>query len=282
MTSYVFPGQGSQSLGMGRTLFTDFPDLVEQANEILGYSIVKLCLEDPEGKLNQTNFTQPALFVVNALSYLNKIKENEKLPQYVAGHSLGEYNALFAARVFDFATGLKLVQKRGKLMSQATQGAMAAVIGLKSEDVLKLIAKHHLNELAIANYNSYTQVVITGLKTAVLAAETIFTGAGALYYLPLNVSGAFHSKYMDDAQQEFSLFMREFHFAKPIIPIIANMTAKPYPIGSIHTLLAQQITHPVHWTQTVEYLLLRGETDFEEIGPGRVLSSLIARIRKGQ
>src|SRR5205823_13876450 len=126
MLAYIFPGQGSQTRGMGGNLFDDFPELTAQADAILGYSIKKLCLEDPNQELNQTQFTQPALFVVNALTFL---KKNQK-PDYVAGHSLGEYNALFAAEVFDFATGLNLVKKRGELMSEAKNGGMAAVIGL--------------------------------------------------------------------------------------------------------------------------------------------------------
>src|ERR1700722_298171 len=133
MTTYMFPGQGSQVRGMGSTLFTEFQDYVQKADHILGYSIEKLCLEDPDNLLNKTEYTQPALFTVSALSYIKKLKETNTAPQYVIGHSLGEYNALFAAEVFDFETGLKLVQKRGALMSKASGGGMAAIVGLTGE-----------------------------------------------------------------------------------------------------------------------------------------------------
>ena len=131
MLAYVFPGQGSQVVGMGKDLFDEFKEYVDAADEILGYSIKELCLEDPNGVLGLTQYTQPALYVVNALTYLKEVKTTGVKPDFVAGHSLGEYDALFAAGVFDFATGLKLVQKRGELMSQAKGGGMAAVLGLK-------------------------------------------------------------------------------------------------------------------------------------------------------
>src|SRR6516162_2607290 len=135
MTAFLFPGQGSQRKGMGSTLFEEFQEVTARADEILGYSIKELCLHDPHQQLGQTQFTQPALYVVNALSYLKKMKDGSKVPTYLAGHSLGEYNALFAAGVFDFETGLRLVKKRGELMSQATGGGMAAVIGFTMAQV---------------------------------------------------------------------------------------------------------------------------------------------------
>lgn len=282
MTTYVFPGQGSQIRGMGSSLFSEFPDIVQKANDILGYYIETLCLEDPKEQLNQTEYTQPALYVVNALSYLKKIKETGKKPNFVAGHSLGEYNALFAADVFDFGTGLKLVQKRGQLMSQAKNGGMAAIVGLKSEDVQAILQKNNLATITIANYNSNTQVVISGPKDDVTKAQHLFETGGAMLVMPLKVSGAFHSPYMKGAQQEFTTFLQGFTFAQPAIPIIANVTAKPYDANEIHFLLANQITHPVKWTQSIEYLLGQGETTFEEIGPGKVLAGLIRRIQQGQ
>lgn len=282
MTTYVFPGQGSQSRGMGAQLFEEFPEYVQKANNILGYAIDKLCLEDAENKLNITSYTQPALYVVNALSYLKKLKESQLKPNYVAGHSLGEYNALFAANVFDFETGLKLVQKRGELMSQVTDGGMAAVIGLKSEDVKALIEKNNLTSINIANYNSFTQVVISGSKTVILESESIFSANGATLFMPLKVSGAFHSPYMSNAQQEFANYIRHFTFKAPAIPVIANVTAKPYQENEIASLLTQQITSPVLWTQSIQYLMAQGETIFEEIGQGKVLTGLISRIQRDQ
>ncbi|WP_298624010.1 ACP S-malonyltransferase, partial [uncultured Legionella sp.] len=217
MTTFVFPGQGSQVKGMGASLFEEFSDLTQKADQILGYSIRTLCLEDPNNELGKTNFTQPALYTISAMSYLKKLSETGKVPASVAGHSLGEYNALFAAGVFDFETGLRLVQKRGALMSAATGGGMAAVVGLKSDDVRTILQQNNLNNIVIANYNSFTQVVISGAKEAILAAEPVFTNAGAMLYLPLNVSGAFHSPFMQGAQNEFAEFIKSFQFHAPQI-----------------------------------------------------------------
>lgn len=282
MTSYVFPGQGSQVRGMGSDLFPQFPDRVQQANTILGYSIQNLCLDDPNDELNKTEFTQPALYIVNVLSYLKKMQESDVKPTYLAGHSLGEYSALFAANVFDFETGLKLVKKRGELMSQASGGGMAAVIGLASDKIQTLLAENNINTISVANYNSHTQVVVTGLKEDIEKVKPLFESAGAKRYIPLNVSGAFHSPYMQIAQNAFADYLQQFNFLPPIIPVIANVNAKPYPENQTTQLLAQQITHPVMWTQSIEYLIEQGENLFEEIGPGKVLSGLIRRIQQGQ
>jgi malonyl CoA-acyl carrier protein transacylase len=282
MTTYVFPGQGSQAKGMGSAVFDYFPDLVAKANALLGYSLPRLCLEDPQQQLNQTQYTQPALYVVNALTYLKKIKETNQIPTFVAGHSLGEYNALFAAGVFDFETGLKLVQKRGELMSQTMGGSMAAVIGFKKEQVEKLLKQNNLNQIFIANHNSHTQIVISGLKPSVEQAQKIFEEAGAMMVVPLKVSGAFHSPYMEDAQKQFEVFIENFKFSPPQIPVIANCTAKPYLASDIVKNITQQITNSVRWTESMEYLIAQDETVFEEIGSGAVLTGLIRRIKGGQ
>jgi malonyl CoA-acyl carrier protein transacylase len=281
MTTYVFPGQGSQSRGMGGSLFSEFPDIITQANRILGYSIVDLCLQNPSEQLNQTQYTQPAIYVVNALQYMKKATKNHK-PDYVAGHSLGEYNALLAANVIDFESGLRLVQKRGELMSKATGGGMAAIIGIKGTEVETIIEQQGLTDVSIANYNSYTQTVISGPRNAVYATQQLFEQAGASLFIPLQVSGAFHSAHMGAATQQFAHFLDNFKFNAPSIPVIANINAKPYQPDTIKSLLIQQTTHPVQWTKTVEYLLAQGECDFYEIGPGMVLSGLINRIRKGE
>jgi malonyl CoA-acyl carrier protein transacylase len=277
MTTYLFPGQGSQSKGMGDDLFTQFPELTTKADILLGYSIQTLCLEDPLQQLDQTQYTQPALYVVNALSYL----KNEQKPHYVAGHSLGEYNALFASGVFDFETGLKLVKKRGELMSQATGGAMTAIIGLKDHEIQAILKNANIPSVVIANYNSHSQTVISGPKLDVEKLNPLFEQAGAKMVIPLKVSGAFHSPSMQTAQQEFAEFLSQFTFHAPQIPVIANVTATPYPASGIADYLAKQITHPVRWTETIEYLLAQGETEFEEIGPGKVLAGLVKRIKMG-
>lgn len=281
MTTYVFPGQGSQAKGMGKDLFAEFPDMVKIADQVLGYSIEQLCLEDPAANLNNTDYTQPALYVVNALSYQKKLKESGTKPNYVAGHSLGEYNALLAAEVFDFETGLKLVQKRGALMRQATGGGMAAVIGLTGEAVQKILSDNGKSNINIANYNSNKQVVISGPKEEIDNAESLFKDAGAMLYMPLKVSGAFHSPYMSPAQQEFVEFIKNYSFLPPSIPVIANVDAQPYQASNVTTKLGDQINHPVQWTQSIKYLLNQGESSFEEVGPGKVLTGLITRIQKG-
>jgi malonyl CoA-acyl carrier protein transacylase len=283
MTVYVFPGQGSQRIGMGNELFVLYPELVQQANDILGYSVKELCLNDPLSQLNTTSFTQPALYVVNALSYLQKLTDNGgQKPDYILGHSLGEYNALWASGVFDFATGLTLVQKRGSLMNQASGGGMAAVIGLSSKDVSLLLEKHHLNELTIANFNSYLQQVLSGPKSLLEEAKPLFIESGAQLYLPLAVNGAFHSGAMNPARVEFSHYLASFTFSTPKIPVIANLTALPYVDDAIKHNLSLQIDHPVNWLQSIRYLLLHGESDFLEVGPGTVLKNLVNRIIDGQ
>ena len=282
MTAFLFPGQGSQIIGMGKLLFEEFPELTAKADSVLGYSIQTLCLDDPHQQLNQTDFTQPALYTVNALMYFKKINDTSVKPDYTAGHSLGEYNALLAAGVFDFETGLKLVKKRGELMNQASGGAMAAVIGLTADRINTLLQDNGLDQVVIANHNSRTQLVISGQKAAIDHARILCEQAGARMVIPLKVSGAFHSPCLRDAQSQFESYLNTFDFSLPRIPVIANCTARPYSTSGIADLLAQQMTHPVLWAQTIDYLLSQGELDFEETGPGAVLTGLVRRIKNGQ
>ncbi|MEC2181240.1 ACP S-malonyltransferase [Bacillus spizizenii] len=281
MITYVFPGQGSQKQGMGSDLFDEFKELTAQADEILGYSIKRLCMENPYSNLNKTQFTQPALYVVNALSYLKKIREAEAKPDFVAGHSLGEYNALFAAGAFDFETGLKLVRKRGELMSMVSNGGMAAIMGLNEEQVAKALKEHHLHDVDIANVNAPYQIVISGKKDEIEKAASLFeTMTEVTMVLPLNVSGAFHSRYMNKAKEEFEQFLQTFHFSPLSIPVISNVYAKPYTYELMKQTLADQINHSVKWTESISYLMKKGQMEFEEIGPGNVLTGLIHRIKK--
>jgi len=281
MLTYVFPGQGSQVKGMGKDLFDEFKEVTVQADEILGYSIKELCIEDPNMLLAQTQYTQPALYVVNALSYLKKMKETGKKPDYVAGHSLGEYNALFAAGAFDFVSGLKLVQKRGELMSYAAGGGMAAIIGLKEGQIAEILQEHHLQQIDIANYNSPSQIVISGLRTDIDRAESIFEQISDVKaFIRLKTSGAFHSRYMEEAKREFESYVNTFEFSDLTIPVISNVYARPYKQLEIKHNLIQHITHPVKWTDSIQYLMGMGEMEFEEIGPGQVLTGLVQRIKR--
>lgn len=279
MIVYIFPGQGSQHKGMGAAYFDEFKGLVEEADAILGYSIRKLCLEDPENKLGFTEYTQPALFVVNAMSYLKKVQDTGVKPDYVAGHSLGEYNALFASGVFDFATGLKLVKKRGQLMGQATGGGMAAVLGLEEEAVRDILVKNGFDAVDIANLNTPKQIVISGMKTDIERAGVFFEEAGAKYIL-LKVSGAFHSRYMENSRKEFEEYLKQFELKTPSIPVISNVSARPYKGNGIKKTLASQISSPVKWCESIRYLMGKGVAEFVQIGPGNILTGMVKEIQR--
>ncbi|WP_211443796.1 ACP S-malonyltransferase [Collimonas humicola] len=280
MTSaWVFPGQGSQYKGMGAELFARFPQLVREADEVLGYSIRELCLDDPKNVLNQTEYTQPALFVTSALSFLARREQGDAPPAIYAGHSLGEFNAIFAAGGFDFKTGVALVAERGRLMSQATRGAMAAVIGLDQDKVRELLASLPFGQIDIANINSSEQIVISGEEDEIARCEALFAGAGGRY-VRLNVSAAFHSRFMRDVEQQFAAYLARTPLQPLNAEVIANCTAQSYPMTGYQDLMVRQITHPVKWYESISRLLSRGEVALEEVGPGDVLSKLFFKIRQ--
>ncbi|HMB01661.1 MAG TPA: ACP S-malonyltransferase [Spirochaetota bacterium] len=277
---FMFPGQGSQKVGMGGAdLFDKYAELTRTADDILQYSLKELCLEGPADKLNNTFYTQPALFTVNAMLYKEAVAGGEK-PAYCIGHSLGEYSAFWAAGAFDFKTGLTVVKKRGELMSQAAAGAMAAVIGLDSAAVKEILQSNNLSDsIQLANINSDIQNVISGDKQAVKDAESLFLQHNAKKYVILPVSGAFHSRYMQEIQQQFAAFLADFAFSDPDLPVIANVTARPCDKGKVKDMLVEQLTSPVRWVETINYLKGKGITDFTEIGPGAVLKGLLRRIK---
>jgi len=288
MIAFMFPGQGSQRRGMGQGLFDEVPDyarIEKDVDAILGYSMRELCIEDSGSRLKETQYTQPSLYVVNALHYYKAMHQGTR-PDYLVGHSLGEYNALLAAGVFDFLTGLRLVKKRGELLSQAKNGGMAAIVGLSAEVIAKVIRENHLDKIDVANFNSPSQIVISGPVDEIKSAAPLFEKAGAQMYMPLWVSAAFHSRYMADAAQAFADFLSPVSFAMPHIPVIANASAQPYPIvgssASVKSLLEKQIAQPVQWTQSIRFLISQGVTDFREIGPGDVLTRTLQQIQREQ
>jgi malonyl CoA-acyl carrier protein transacylase len=283
MTALVFPGQGSQKKGMGQGLFDEvreYAAVEQQVDSIVGYSMRKLCLEDTDNLLKHTQYTQPSLYVVNALHYYKAVGEGLR-PSHVAGHSLGECNALLAAGCFDFLTGLELVKKRGELMAQAKDGGMAAIIGLNTKTIAQVIADNGLSSIDVANFNSPSQTVISGPLADIQRAGPLFEKGGAKMYVPLQVSAAFHSRYVAGAAKAFEEFLAPRTFAAPKIPVIANVTGRPYPLEkeAVKTMLVSLITRSVQWTQSIRYLVSQGVTAFKEIGPGNVLTRLVHQIQ---
>ncbi|MGA2887000.1 MAG: ACP S-malonyltransferase [Terracidiphilus sp.] len=284
MLALLFPGQGSQIRGMGEDLFDKVPEFTSREREIdtcLGFSVRKMCLEPQGQRLNETQYTQPCLFLVNALYYYKAIADGDR-PSFFAGHSLGEYDALMAAGAFDLLTGLRLVQKRGELMSHVKNGGMAAIVGLRGERIIQILEENGLTNLDVANYNAPSQTVVSGLVSDINRAAPFFEKAGAQLYLPLQVSAAFHSRYMVDVANAFNEFLGTFTFAPLNATVIANATGQPYPWGdpskAIRSLLTRQICGSVLWTKSVDYMLANGTTTFKEAGPGDVLTKLTDKI----
>lgn len=283
MRVLLFQGQGAQFKGMGKDLWAAYPRLADAASDILGYSIVELCLRDPYNQLRLTPYTQPALYVVNALSYY-RWQEEGGTADALAGHSLGEYSALLAAGCFDFETGLRLVQKRGELMGKAGGGTMAAVLGMRAEALQALLHENALDQVDLANFNSPTQLVIAGEAAAIQSAAALVTARGARC-VPLNVSAPFHSRFMRPAQEAFAAFLQDFTLTDPKTTVIANTTARPYEPGQVSTLLAKQIASPVLWTESIRYLMGLDEFTYHEVGSdparigGTVLGKLVDEIR---
>ncbi|MEV5432443.1 ACP S-malonyltransferase [Streptomyces sp. NPDC052701] len=279
MRTYVFPGQGAQQKGMGSALFDEFADLTRAADEILGYSIKDLCLEDPEGLLDRTQYTQPAMYVVNALSYYRKLRETGQVPDFVAGHSLGEYNALLAAEAFDFETGLRLVRKRGELMGRAAGGGMAAVLNASEPEIRTILARNGLDSVDLANFNTPSQIVISGRAEDIEAAKPLFQTGNHLF-MPLRTSGAFHSRHMEPARAEFERFLAGVTLSEPRVPVISNVTARAYEDHLVKENLTRQMVCAVRWSDSMEHLLEHPGMEFEEIGHGNVLTKLLEKIRR--
>lgn len=285
MNVFLFPGQGSQHVGMGTGLFDTVEQFVSREREIdgiLGYSLRDLCLRDPDRRLKHTEYTQPAVFIVNYLHYCKAVAEGHSA-DFVAGHSLGEYNALLAAGAFDLIDGLRVVKMRGELMSRAKGGAMAAVVGLTADQIEAALRTAGVRSVDIANYNAPLQTVLSGADKDIAAAEAACAASGSKMFVRLPVSAAFHSRYMSDAANELREFLRCFTFSELRIPVMSNVTGRPYPAGSadglIKVRLVEQVTSPVRWVETIRHLMSSGRvTSFKELGPGRVLTGLNQQI----
>ncbi|RKH68636.1 ACP S-malonyltransferase [Corallococcus llansteffanensis] len=276
---YVFPGQGAQKLGMGQGLFERFPAYTRAADSILGYSIQRLCLTDEANQLRRTEYTQPALYVVCALMYLDRARTDSTDPAFFIGHSLGEYVALFAAGVFDFETGLKLVKRRGELMGRATGGGMAAVMGCDRATVESTLRRAGLTSLDLANLNAPRQMVLSGPLDDISRAAPLFEAQQARF-VPLNVSAPFHSRYMRAAADEFARELGHVHLRTLRVPVMANASSRPHQHESLREMLARQIESPVNWVDSIEFIMAQGDFTFEELGPTSVLTRLVKEIRE--
>ena len=284
MKSYVFPGQGSQFCGMCNDLYQNYPilnELFKSAEEILGFDISKVMFDGSKDELMQTKVTQPAIFI-HSMAILKVIGESFK-PDQVAGHSLGEFSALVAAKVLSFEEGLNLVSIRAKAMQKACEnsnGTMAAILALENE-IIEKVCKNVEGVVLAANYNCPGQVVISGELQSVTRACEILTEKGARRALILPVSGAFHSSLMSEAKVELSKAIGETSFNKPICPIYQNVNGiGETSVKKIKENLILQLTSPVKWTQSINQMINDGATEFIEIGPGKVLQGLIKKINR--
>ena len=282
MKAYVFPGQGAQFSGMGKDLYNQFPsvkEMMDTANEILGFEITKTMFEGSVEDLKQTQITQPAIFI-HAVA-MAKALGNDFRPKMVAGHSLGEFSALVANGVLDFEDGLRLVHRRALAMQEAcdkTAGTMAAVLGLE-DALVETICEKTPGVVVAANYNCPGQLVISGALEAVEKACEALKEAGARRALILPVGGAFHSPLMEPARTALAAAIEATTFNPPICPIYQNVTARAVTAPEdIKLNLISQLTAPVKWTQSVQSMVADGATEFIELGPGKVLQGLVKKI----
>ncbi len=286
--AYIFPGQGAQYAGMGRDLYDSSDSaraVFKKADEALSFPLSQLCFNGPDDELRQTINAQPAIVTIS-LALLSAIRnsdgsKNLLAPAFVAGHSLGEYTALAAAGVVDFATAIYLTRERGRLMHQAgleNPGGMAAIIGLDEASLADICTR---SGTKIANFNCPGQLVISGDKDSLNRAMKLAEDKGARRVMPLQVSGAFHTHYMQPAADSLAEIIATISFAAPQVPIIANTTASEITtVEMVKEELLNQLCNSVLWQRSIEYMINSGVSTFIEIGPGKVLSGLIKRINK--
>ncbi|MFA4844032.1 MAG: ACP S-malonyltransferase [Candidatus Margulisiibacteriota bacterium] len=275
-TAFVFPGQGAQTVGMGLGLAEKY---LEQANTILGFDLKKIVLEGPEEELKKTAVTQPAIFVISVAMF-EQLTANGLRPDFVAGHSLGEYSALYAAGAISFADGVKILNRRGQFMQEAVpigQGAMAALLGGDRATIAAICAA--VGNVWPANFNSPGQVVISGKKEAVESAGEKLKAAGVKKVIPLAVSAPFHCPLMQPAADKLKKELEKIALNEAQVPVIANVTAQPVTgAAEIRELLYKQVTSSVLWEDSVRKMIADGVNSFVEVGPGKVLAGLIKKI----
>jgi len=288
--AFIFPGQGSQSKGMLADLAAQHSSVLavfERASNALGYDLWDIVQNDETGKLNQTHITQPALLTASVAIFDLLKEKGAKQPDFLAGHSLGEYSALVSAQVITLEDGVKLVESRGQYMQQAVpegEGAMYAIIGLDDASITDACARAAAElglVVSAVNFNSPGQVVIAGAKQAADKAAEFCKDAGAKRALPLAVSVPSHCALMQPAADQLAALMDTINFQTPVIPVVNNVDVQlPVETSAIKSALVRQLYCPVRWTETVQFLAENGVTNLYEIGPGKVLSGLIKRIDK--
>ena len=282
--AFIFPGQGSQAVGMGKDLYENYESakaVFDTADRVLGKSVSTLCFEGPEDALKQTVNTQPCI-VTMSIAALEALKsEFDVTPAYTAGHSLGEYCAMYASGVMSLETALKAIQKRADLMNEsATGGAMAAILNATEEQLQAGLAEgSKVGYVDVADYNSPAQVVITGDENAVKAAGDYMLANGVRRVVPLAVSGAFHSKFMEKASEGFREFASSLDLNDASFPVLTNVDAQPTTSAEdFRAKMPKQICSSVYWTQTIQKMAADGVDTFIEIGPGKVLAGLNKKI----